>query len=520
MFSVFQSFKRNDRGAIAVIFAFCLVLLGVCVGGAVDFARYSSAKAQTSAALDAAVLAGARTLLMGGTAATAKAAAQQYYAKNVVDRFDVTSDTVTFSVTDSDSAISGSGNAHLPTTFLQLAGINSLPLVSGGGSQFPKAKINGGGGGDIEVSVMLDLTGSMCGSSSTPCTSSTKLDALKTGATDLVNIVVQADQSTYKSRVALVPFGKRIRVAQDGAGAGIMASMTGLNSTWNGWVESCQNWTPGTPSSDPEGGNGGSCGSYQLEQVSNWKVRPCVTERFFDSSSSIEATDTAPGNNFWLNAYEGRRRPLSNDSGNNAPTSGLGVVSTDPSSHHNYNSSGSCGTPEENVIVPLTSDKSSLLSAISNLKAVGPTAGALGTAFSWYMLSPKWNSLWTSTSHADPYAHLSILQPNGRPKLRKVAILMSDGVFNTYRSWTGQNQQTMSDHAKDICTAMKAAGVEIYSIGFDLDSLPSSEKAIAIDTLQSCGTSIDHFYNTLDAQQLQTAFQDIAITLSSISLTQ
>jgi hypothetical protein len=65
---------------------------------------------------------------------------------------------------------------------------------------------------------------------------------------------------------------------------------------------------------------------------------------------------------------------------------------------------------------------------------------------------------------------------------------------------------------------MKAAGFEIYTVAFDLDSLPSTERAIAEDTLKSCGSSIEAFYNTLEPKELEVAFRDIAVQLSMISL--
>lgn len=519
-----RSFGRDERGAIAILFAFSLTLICVCVGGAIDYARYTNARHQTTAAIDAAVLAGARSLLLGASSSAAVNAAQQYYNRNVADRLDIVNDTVTFSVADNDTSITGSGNAYLTTTLLKLAGIDELPLVNNAGGQFPKAKIMGGGGGDIEVALMLDMTGSMCDGSASPCTNGTKMNALKFGAKDLVNIVVQADQSVYKSRVALVPFSQRIRVAPDGQGGSLMSTLTDLPPTWSGWVSNCTNWTfvsagSGGTAEAPSGDNY-DCDEYVPQQVSNWKIRPCITERAFDSGWVIDATDDQPGTNAWINAYEGRRRPYSNDSGSNPPSSGLGATSSDPASHYNYNSSGYCSTPETNEIVPLTNDKSFLLNKIDGLTATGSTAGALGTAVTWYMLSPKWNSVWPSASAADPYSNLTVIQPNGQQKLRKVAVLMSDGVFNAMRSWTGQNQQEVSDHAKAICTAMKAQGIEIYSIAFDLDSLPSSEQAIALDTLQSCGTDIEHFYNTLNPAELQSAFRDIAVKMSQISLMQ
>lgn len=519
-----HSFARNDSGAIAILFAFTLTLICVCVGGAIDYARYTNARSQTTAAIDAAVLAGARSLLLGANSTDAVSAAQEYYSKNVSGRFDVVNDTVTFSISDNNTSITGSGNAFLPTTLLKLAGIDELPLVNKSGGQFPKAKIMGGGGGDIEVAVMLDLTGSMCDDGTGPCTMGVKMDALKNGSKDLVNIVVQADQSVYKSRVALVPFAHRIRVAPNGQGGTLMRTLTDLQPTWSGWVRNCTNWTYAGAGSggtaEAPSGDSYTCDSYVNEQVNNWKIRPCITERAFDSGWVIDATDDQPGNNAWLNAYEGRRRPLSNDSGSNPPSSDLGATSSDPATHYNCEANGYCSTPEENQIVPLSDDKSALLNKIDGLKATGSTAGALGTAVTWYMLSPNWNSVWPSASSADPYSHISIIQPNGQQKLRKVAVLMSDGVFNAMRSWTGQNQQEVSDHAKAICIAMKAEGVEVYTIGFDLDALPPTEQTIALDTLQSCGNNIEHFYNTLNPAELQSAFRDIALKMSQISLMQ
>ena len=57
------------------------------------------------------------------------------------------------------------------------------------------------GGTNVETSLMLDVTGSMC----QPCT---KIDAVKSAAKDLIDIVVWADQSKYYSRVALAPFAE------------------------------------------------------------------------------------------------------------------------------------------------------------------------------------------------------------------------------------------------------------------------------------------------------------------------
>jgi predicted peroxiredoxin len=150
--------------------------------------------------------------------------------------------------------------------------------------------------------------------------------------------------------------------------------------------------------------------------------------------------------------------------------------------------------------------------------AYGSTSGALGTAWGWYSLSPKWNSVWNGDGVPASYANVTTMQANGKPILRKVAVIMSDGVYNTMRGWKDQDQQTVSNHAKQLCANMKAKGIEIFTVGLALDQLSASERAIAEDTLMSCGTDIHHFYSTLNVAELQTAFQDIAYQLTSVAL--
>ena len=86
---------------------------------------------------------------------------------------------------------------------------------------------------------MLDVTGSMCDDGQGPCTGGAKLAGLKDAARDLVKIVVQDNQSNYKSRVALVPFSTRIRVERDNGDGALMKKLTNLDPKWSGWLQEC-----------------------------------------------------------------------------------------------------------------------------------------------------------------------------------------------------------------------------------------------------------------------------------------
>ncbi len=106
----------------------------------------------------------------------------------------------------------------------------------------------------------------------------------------------------------------------------------------------------------------------------------------------------------------------------------------------------------------------------------------LGTAFSWYMLSPNWKSVWGSASAPQPYSKLKEKNSTGAAKLRKIAILMTDGVYNTYRGWKETEHSDLSTAAVSMCTEMKKKGIEVYTIGFGLDELPAKDKSLASTT--------------------------------------
>src|SRR5262249_39852347 len=74
------------------------------------------------------------------------------------------------------------------------------------------------------------------------------------------------------------------------------------------------------------------------------------------------------------------------------------------------------------TIVPLTADKTTLHTAVNNLVAKTSTAGHIGSAWAWYMISPNFANLWPADSQPAAY---------GTRDLLKVAVLMTDGLYNS-----------------------------------------------------------------------------------------
>jgi uncharacterized protein YegL len=151
-------------------------------------------------------------------------------------------------------------------------------------------------------------------------------------------------------------------------------------------------------------------------------------------------------------------------------------------------------------IEPLTSTKSTLKDEIDKLQASGMTAGHLGVAWAWYLISPEWDKIWPAASKPHGYKEKDAV---------KAIILMTDGEFNTYYE-TGQGDSV--SQSEKLCNSMKDKGVVVYSVAFQA---PSSGKAV----LKQCASSSDHFFDASDGTELKAAYAAIASQLTNLRVT-
>ena len=66
--------------------------------------------------------------------------------------------------------------------------------------------------------------------------------------------------------------------------------------------------------------------------------------------------------------------------------------------------------------------------------------------------------------------------------------------------------------AKRFSAAMKAKGITVYTVGFEI----GGSSSVASQTLQQCATDPNKYYNADDGEELKQAFRDIALKLSSL----
>jgi hypothetical protein len=307
--------------------------------------------------------------------------------------------------------------AKVPTIFGTIGGIDNIDIGKTSVAMFKST--------DLEISLQLDLTGSMGWDSVTDLpkiTTSTKISELQTAAKDFVDIMIPNTKGPNEVRIGLAPFAA-------GVNAGIyLKDVDGNRSS----ADNC---------------------TYERKQV------------------AYQATDDVP-------------------------------TLADPLKIKGDLSLGATLCPTASVMA-MTSDKVALAKAIDKFEADHGTAGHLGTAWAYYLLSPKWNNIWKLATKPADY---------NDDKTKKIAVLMTDGDYNTVG---GTGSGLSNGFALDTCAAMKANGIIIYTVGFGKGISPSA-KAV----LGTCASGPDHALIAANGDQLHSAFKEIANQITTLRLTQ
>lgn len=395
--NLFQSFRDDARGVVALIFALAIIPLALAVGLAIDSARGYYTATKLAAVLDASALAATKFLREREATdeeidALVRLHVDTHMQSDAYRGVSILSLSVTVDRTASIVTIDGTATVdnHIGT----IVGINSFQVRKTVQATFAMR--------DIEVGLMLDVSGSMADRD--------KIGQLRAAVTSFVDVVLPEGGSVARARIGLAPFASSVN-----AGA----------------------YSPLVTAGSPE--------------------NTCVTER----NGTPGFTDASPDSGPPIRAE-----------------------------------ASSCPSAE---IAALSGDRNALLRNVATLTAAGRTAGHLGIAWAWYLVSPNWAGIWAPSDPPKPY---------GDPKVVKAVVLMTDGMFNTaYEPSNGSS----SEQAERLCTSIKASGVFVYAIGFDAppEILP---------LLRQCASSPTAYFEATDADQLSAAFRNIGHHLTALRL--
>jgi len=492
-----RRFAQDKRGNIAIFFALALIPVLGGAAGAIDFSRAYIVRERLTSALDAAGLAvGSMTAL---PQEEFQAKAQSYFDANYPD--DALGTPGPVAVTEQDGQITLSATASMPTALLKIMGISELDI----GATVTIARESSG----IELVMVLDNTGSMAGS---------RLSALKTAASDLIDILFGEDKRPDFAYVGLVPFAAAVNVGADK-----------INEPW----------MDKSRLSSIHGENfEGNTNIFDLyDKIKNRSWNGCVETRPepYDENDAVPVN--AIGDTLWVPWFapdepdgSGWSSSYSNDYLDDGWSCGSDAACQRKTAKYNNANVGSWSNgPQKGcnvrTITPLTNDKNLLLDEIDDMMADGMTHIPLGLAWGWRVISPS-----------APYTEGTAYDDKD---YKKVIILLTDGenTIPEAGGWFGSNHnkseytaygylaekrlgtdhhgtavKRLDEKTLRICDNVKEAGIRLYTITFQVNDNGTKEM------MRKCATSANMYFNSPSSSELKEVFKTIAQELNALRI--
>ena len=270
----------------------------------------------------------------------------------------------------------------------------------------------------------------------------TKLTNLKTSATNMVNTLFTRLQRANQVKMSVIPFAEYVNI--------------GLNNRNASWTTSTADHSVTTQSCDWRWRNGGWRWDCQ-DETTNYVWQGCVGSR-------------SNPNNIKDENYNSERVP--------------GVFNVN------------CPV----AMLPLTSNKQTILDKINALSASGNTYIPAGAMWGW--------------------ATLSAIEPFSEPvdpdrTTKRYLVLMTDGantISPTYPYHNSGNATAANNLTRDVCTNIKNDNIEVFSIAFQVSN--STVKTL----LQNCATSSDKYFDASNSTELSDAFDKIARQMTNLRI--
>lgn len=193
-----RTFASDERGTIAIIFSLCIFVLFSIIGLALDIGRLYHISGKIASASDAAVLAAAKSLRLANLSdADVKKVAEQYFTSDMAGAGSdyATIDSISVNIDRAKGSVGIDVAASVSTTFARVAGVTAFNL--------PKSSVAIFDSKDLEVSLQLDMTGSMSGQ---------KIVDLKAATKNLLDVLMPDSPTGQKVRVGFAPFSAGVNV--------------------------------------------------------------------------------------------------------------------------------------------------------------------------------------------------------------------------------------------------------------------------------------------------------------------
>jgi len=486
--------KRNEDGQVMVITALSIIPILTIAGLAIDFQLTTTTKARIQHSLDAALIAGSRAKQAGKSNAEIQTIVGNYMnamlASSQNDQ-NTSCDPIQIVFVEGKEDINGSIHCTQSTTISSAIGRDSLTFSVSSASTY--------GIGKLDVAFVFDVSGSMGGS---------KMESLKDAAQEAVDTLIpeDADPGDTDVRISMVSYDDMVKAGD------YFEDVTGLPEertyvyNYTETIEvrtTCKKWKKNKPKTDKY------CKKWNYEDVEQdaQKTYTVDSDCVYARHGNHAFTEATPGDSVTheILAEDGSTQTVT-DTGWLTP----GGAYYDKSRGYWRTYGLWC-----NDIAPLalTNDPEDLEDYIDDLDDYNGTAGHMGIAWGWYLLSPEWTSIWPADS--EPLAY-------DEPDSAKALIMMTDGSFNSWFDGVGSSedfgyledpdQGSSFEQAADLCDSVKATGIVIYTVAFQA---PSSAQT----ALDNCSSGPEYSFDPQNDQELEQAYKAIATSIADLRIT-
>lgn len=516
----------DQRGNVAVMFGLSLFPALLVTGMAIDYSQASKAGGQLQVAADSAALAVGQQFLAGADPATFKAMADKIVGAVANDPYASVS-SVAVETMGSDKKLCVTVISSVPTSFMKLVGTNQLTVNA--------LSCATAGAGGLEIAMVLDTSESMLDSAG----SMSKLDSLKTAATNFVNSLYGSSATNPNLKVSIVPFSSSVAVDP----------VLGATAAWaDTQAQSPYHWTGFS------GNIGGITTRWDIwnqlkAKRSDWYWKGCFESLPFPQNTQ-DTTPTASDPKTLLIPMIHPDEPDSSsetfkadylvDKGPNCPSGSVteAVAQSrickykNPTIQSSLISSPLYGCRSQPVL-QMTTTKATLLSKITGLIADGTTNIHEGVMWGWRTISP--NGPFRNGSAYGASSKVIVLMTDGMNTWYDVANTLNasrygaHGYYNT-KDASGRNDRTpttkidgtslpkptndaggravLDDLTRRTCKNARDAGVTIYAIAFSTAGDPIDTEGHQL--LKDCAGDVSRFYTAATSIDINTVFGKIA----------
>ncbi|MEL6522681.1 MAG: pilus assembly protein TadG-related protein [Pseudomonadota bacterium] len=332
-----------------------------------------------------------------------------------------------------------------------------------------------------ELVLVLDTSRSMTGS---------RMDALRVSANNMISNVVTDGNDT--SRMGIVPFTHHVNVGEANRNAS--------------WMSVAENYSVVDQRCSSSRAQYQAAGCIREQEMCSRDGQDQTCNRWVCPEGAVVEQTCRPRSRYYdfHGCVDSRPQDyrFNHDDYETYPV--RGQLST---------GGGNCAS---RTIVDLTSDVTTLTTTISQLSNSGDTYMAPGLVWGLRVLSP-----------GEPFDSAADFETFRANNGRKAIVLMSDGENTRSPGRSTQNQDVYRGHWQKndpdfadantltACNAIKAAGIELFTIAFDVQD-EDTEKL-----LEDCATSEDeHYYLAANSIQLAEAFDQIGGAFREVRLIQ